>query len=345
MPLPKCSLRTIAKACNCSVATVSMALRGLGRVPVATRQHIEKMAAKLGYVRDLEMSRLMSRARRPSQPVTREQLAFLSELPLGSKPPPQSHWLHSMFEAARDAAHLLGYELEPITLHADATSQKKLSRKLYAQGVRGLLAGPVTTWSPAILQLEWNHFACVEIGTTIQEPSLHRVERSFYDDLLELYAHLRTIGYRRIGLAMPKIRLEYMRHMPEATLLLFQQQHPDMQILDPLCTMNEWSQAGLKRWLKEQNPDVIVIYEPQVTHWLQRLKIRVPQDLGVVDLSSVGGSQTGLVPDINLLARESIHLLIRLVEGAEWGLPHRARSHRFRNIFNPGKTIAGAADR
>lgn len=345
MPRLKCSLRTIAKACDCSVATVSMALRGLGRVPAATRQRIEAMAAKLGYVRDLEMSRLMSRARRPAQPVTREQLVFLSELPLGSKPPPQSPWLHSMFEAAREAAHLLGYELEPIHLHADASSQKKLSRTLYSRGVRGLLAGPVTTWNPAILRLDWKHFACVEIGTTIQEPSLHRVERSYYDDLLELYAHLRTSGYRRVGLAMPKIRLEYMRHMPEATLLLFQQQHPDMQVLDPLSSMHEWSQAGLKRWLKEQKPDVILIYEPQVTHWLQRLKVRVPHDLGIVYLSSVGGSQTGLVPDINLLARESIHLLVRLVEGGEWGLPHRARSHRFRNIFNAGKTIAGAADR
>jgi DNA-binding LacI/PurR family transcriptional regulator len=322
-----------------------MALRGLGRVPAATRQHIEKMAAKLGYVRDLEMSRLMSRARRPSQPVTREQLVFLSELPLGSKPPPQSPWLHSMFEAARDAAHLLGYELEPIHLHADASSQKKLSRTLYSRGVRGLLAGPVTTWNPAILCLDWKHFACVEIGTTIQKPSLHRVERSYYDDLLELYAHLRANGYRRIGMAMPEVRLEYMRHMPEATLLLFQQQNPDMQVLDPLSSMHEWSQAGLKRWLKEQKPDVILIYEPQVTHWLQRLKVRVPHDLGIVYLSSVGGSQTGLVPDINLLARESIHLLVRLVEGGEWGLPHRARSHRFRNIFNAGKTIAGAADR
>jgi len=339
MTATKCSLRKIAKASGYSVATVSMALRGLGRVPPETRRRIERIADNLGYVRDLEMSRLMSRTRRPAQAVPREQLVFLSELPLGSSPPPESPWLHDMFEAAREAAHLLGYELQPMLIRADASSQKKLSRTLHARGVRGLLAGPITTWSPAILSLHWNRFACVEIGTTIQEPSLHRVERSYYDDLLELYARLQANGYRRIGLAMPEIRLEYMRHMPEATLLMFEKHNPEMEPVIPLSASHPWSQAGLDQWLKEQRPDVILIYEPQVIQWLKRLKVRVPRDLGVIHLSSIGGEQSGLVPDINLLARESIHLLVRLVQSGEWGLPHRPRSHRFRNIYNEGGTI------
>jgi len=341
MSSSKCNLRSIAKASGYSLATVSMALRGLGRVPPETRRKIEKAADDLGYVRDLEMSRLMSRARRPAQAAPSEQLVFLSEMPLGASPPPQSPWLHEMYAAARGSARLLGYELEPMAIRPGAASQQKLSRTLYTRGVRGLLAGPITTWSPAVLQLSWNHFACVEIGTTISKPSLHRVERSYYDDLLELYARLRAAGYRRIALAMPKIRLEYMRHMPEATLLVFQKQHPDIHYVTPLTASCEWSQAGFKHWLKEQKPDVILIYEPQVQSWLRHLKIKVPQDLGVVFLDSRGEKQTGLEPDINLLAREAIHLLVRLVQSGEWGLPRRARSHRFRNIFNPGKTIRG----
>lgn len=335
----KCSLRTIAKACQCSVATVSMALRGMGRVPTATRQRIERMAAELGYVRDLEMSRLMSRARCPTQPAAMEKLVFLSELPIGAKTSPRLPWLQDMFRAAREAAHLLGYELEPIKLPAAAALQQKLSRTLQAQGVRGLIAAPVTRWSPAVLRFDWSHFACVEIGTTIQEPSLHQVARSYYDDLLAVYEHLRAKSYRRIGIALSDTRREYMRHMPEATLLLFQQQHPEMQPVTPMSSMQEWNPQGLKRWLKEQKPDVMLVYETAVPAWLRRLKIRVPQELGVVYLNSLGGRQTGLVPDTNLLAREAIHFLVRLVEAGEWGLPSRARSHRFRNIFNTGETI------
>jgi hypothetical protein len=165
------------------------------------------------------------------------------------------------------------------------------------------------------------------------------VERSYYDDLLELYARLQAKGYRRIGLAMPEIRLEYMRHMPEATLLMFENHNPQMKPAIPLSASHPWSQAGLEQWLREQRPDVILIYEPQVIHWLKRLKVRIPRDLGVIHLSSIGGVQSGLVPDIDLLARESIHLLVRLVQSGEWGLPHRPRSHRFRNIYNEGETI------
>ena len=245
-----------------------------------------------------------------------------------------------MFHSARDAAHLLGYKLEFATIGPDPASQKKVSRKLLNEGIRGLIAGPITTWTPAALALDWEHFACVEMGTTIESPSLHRVERSFYDDLLEFYAYLYDMGYRRIGLALSRTRLEFMRHMPESTLLFFEQTHPYMQRASPLCANYEWSANGLKRWLHDQKPDVLLVYEPDISQWLSQMRIRVPQDIGVAFLSSAGGVQSGLVPDINLLAKEAIHLLARMVEGGELGIPRRARSHRFRNIFNPGRTIA-----
>jgi LacI family transcriptional regulator len=342
MKSDKPSIRTLATASGYSVATVSMALRGLGRIPPETRKKIEEVAAESGYMRDLEMSRLMSRARRPAQAVEREVMAFLAEMPLGHKPDPRAPWLHRMFHAARAAARLQGCELEQVTIGPDPQAQKALSRSLRNRGIRGLLVGPVTTWSPAVLTMNWDHFAAVELGSTIQKPLLHRVERGFYDDLLEAFGHLRAAGYRRIGLALPPVRMEFMRHMPEATLLYFEQQHPDMMPVAPMHVAHEWCVEGLKSWLRENKPDVILVYEPDVTRWLAELKIRVPQDLGVFYLSSAAGRQSGLVPDLDLLTSEAIHLLVRMVGGAEWGLPRRARSHRFRNLFHQGSTIARA---
>ena len=335
----KPSIRTLAAASGYSVATVSMALRGLGRIPPETRKKIEEVAVESGYMRDLEMSRLMSRARRPSQAVEREVLAFLAEVPIGPKPDPRSPWLHGMFHAARAAARLQGCEMEYVSIGPDPRTQKKLSRSLRNRGIRGLLVGPVTTWSPAVLALNWDHFAAVELGSTIQKPLLHRVERGFYDDLLEAFERLRAAGYRRIGLALPAERLEFMHHMPEATLLYFQKKHPDMVPIEPMHVAHEWSQEGLISWLREDKPDVILVYEPNAPRWLAELKVRVPRDLGVFYLSSTGGRQSGLVPDLDLLTGEAVHLLIRMVGGAEWGLPRRARSHRFHNLFHQGATI------
>lgn len=339
MESQKPSIRTIAAASGYSVATVSMALRGLGRIPPKTRKKIEAVAAECGYMRDLEMSRLMSRARHPSPPVEREVLAFLAEAPIGPKPDPRSPWLYGMFHAARAAARLQGCEMEHVIIGPHRRAQKALSRSLRNRGIRGLLLGPVTTWSPALLSLNWEHFAAVELGSTIQKPLLQRVERGFYDDLLEAFARLRAAGYRRIGLALQPVRLEFMRHMPEATLLYFQQEHPDMVPVVPMHVVQPWSRAGLERWLRAEKPDVVLVYEPDVPQWLSGLKVRVPRDLGVFYLSSTGGRQSGLVPDLNLLAGEAVHLLVRLVGGAEWGLPRRARSLWFRNLFHRGATI------
>ena len=330
----KCSLRNVAQACGVSVATVSMALRDMGRVPLSTREKIKKAAVKLGYVRDVEMSRLMSRARRPEPSSPHEELVFLTEIPIGSEPDPAFPWLHPVFHRTRDTAHLLGYELNPVVIPSDLPTQKKISKALWARGIRGIIVSPITQSENASLSLEWKHFACVEIGATIQNVNLHRVERGFYDDLLELYETLHAQGYRRIGIALTESRLKFMRQMPEATLLFFQSRHPEMQSVKP---MRDFTQDGLQHWLEEQKPDVIMIYEP-VSDWLDALKIRVPRDLGVVYLHSTKKSQTGLLPDVNLLCKEAVHLLIRMVEGGEWGLPSRPRSHRFRNIFNLGRT-------
>jgi LacI family transcriptional regulator len=339
MKSQKPSIRTLAAASGYSVATVSMALRGLGRIPPETRKKIEKVAAESGYMRDLEMSRLMSRARRPAQAAEREVLAFLADNPIGPKPETPSTWLHEVFHAARSAARLMGYEMEHVAIGPDPRTQKKLSLSLRNRGIRGLLVGPVTTWSPAVLALNWDHFAAVELGSTIQKPLLHRVERGFYDDLLEAYGHLRAWGYHRIGLALPPVRNKFMRQMPEATLLYFQQEHSDMMPVAPMHVSHEWSREGIARWLHEEKPDVILVYEPDAPRWLAELKVRVPRDLGVFYLSSTGGRQSGLVPDLDLLTGEAVHLLIRMVGGAEWGLPRRARSHRFRNLFHRGATI------
>jgi LacI family transcriptional regulator len=318
-----------------------MALRGMGRAPPATRAKIERTASELGYIRDIDLSRLMSRARRSLHPASREPLVFLSEQPLDARVAPAYRWLEHLFLAARETAHLLGYELEAIPVPPGPAAQRNVGRMLYARGVRGILVGPITTWSPATLTLDWRHFAAVELGSTLQSPALHRVERDYYDDLLDVYARLYAVGYRRIGLALSPQRLEFMHHMPEATLLFSQQCHPDLQGVTPLCAAPSWNARECAGWLEIQRPDVVLVYEPDVPEWLGKAGIRVPRDLGLVYLDSKGGSQTGLVPDTQLLAHEAVHLLVRMVEGGAWGIPRRARLHRFRNLYNPGKTIRG----
>lgn len=335
----KCSLRKLAATCGYSTATVSMALRGMGRVPTRTRHAIEKAAARLGYVRDPDTARVMSRIRQPSPNRAPETLVFLSEVALGTQPDRISPWIRGMFQASREEAHLLGYELELEVVDPNVASQKRLSRILTARGIRGLLVGPITLWNPVRLHFDWNRFAAVEMGTALNWPNLHRFARESYDDLLDLYAQLKDRGYRRIGFALSPLRLEFMHHTPESTFLLFRQWHPEMKLVKPMAAFGEWNAQGLRRWLRDERPDVILIYEPDVHDWLRRAKVRMPRDLSVVHLNSNGRDQSGLIPDTTLMAKEAVGKLVRMVEGGEWGVPRRRCLHAFRNLFHAGRTI------
>src|ERR1043166_1559662 len=57
------NLREIAARAGVSHTTVSLALRGDLRLPVRTRQRIEKIAQRLGYQRDATLGELMARLR------------------------------------------------------------------------------------------------------------------------------------------------------------------------------------------------------------------------------------------------------------------------------------------
>lgn len=316
-----------------------MALRGMGRVPQSTRQKIIDLAVKMGYVRDEEMAKVLTRARKPIPQGPQDTLVFVSEVPLSRLPDPASPAVFPLFNAARDAAHLLGYKLEVLNVGWDSQSQKAASRTLVARGIRGLVIGPFTQWSPARLDFDWSQFAAIEIGTTLEWPPLHRVERDYHEDLLELYDWLRKRGYRRIGLAFSKLRTKFLKHIPESTLLLYERWYPEMEEVQPLSNTYDWSLEGFRSWLENEKPDVVIVFEPDVPQWLKQLNIQVPQELGLVHLIALNPWETGLIPDMALMSREAIRMLISLVAGGEWGLPARRRSHVFRSIFQPGKTV------
>lgn len=334
-----CSIRELAAASGYSTATVSMALRGMGRVPASTRHKIMDLAVKMGYVRDEEMAKVLTRARKPPSQGPQDTLVFVSEVPIRETPDPASPALLPLFKTARDAAHLLGYKLDILTVGWDSQSQKAASRTLAARGIRGLVIGPFTQWSPARLEFDWSKFAAVEIGTTLDWPPLYRVERDYHEDLLELYEWLRERGYRRIGLAFSRLRAKFLKHIPESTLLLYERWHPEMEEVEPLSSSHEWNAEGLNKWLKKERPDVVIVFEPDVPLWLKQLNIQVPEELGLVHLIVLNPQQTGLIPDMPLMSREAIRMLVRMVTGGEWGLPERRRSHVFRSIFQPGKTV------
>lgn len=330
------SLRNVAELAGVSPATASMALRGLSRVPASTREVVERAAAELGYIRDPEIGHVLARSRRKAI-IPRETIVFLSEIPMGTKPDSRAPWLFDMRREAAAAAHLLGCELETIVLPATPAAQRELGRRLWGRGIRGILVGPMTLADEASLEMDWGKFSVVESGTTLRNPRLHRVERLFFEDCIELFELLRSKGRRRIGIALNARRRYFMRNIPEAALLLHLQRNTTSQHVEPLPPEN-WNRAGFLSWIKKEKPDCLVVYEPAPVQWLKSAPASVRTGIGTAYLSASQPDQTGLVADVSTMIRECIGMIHWMIQTGERGIPARCRSHGFRNLLQKGKT-------
>jgi len=330
------SLRDVARLAGVSPATASMALRGLARVPAATRVGVERAAAALGYIRDPEIGRVLARSRRRSA-VARETLVFLVDRPIGTRPDPRAPWLFRMSREATDAAHLLGCELEPVLLPANPSALAALGRRLWMRGIRGILVGPMTQADEPRLEMDWEKFSAVELGTTLHDPCLHRVERLLFEDCGALFALLHSRGRRRIGLALGARRRFIMRDIPEAALLLHLRRGPASAYVPPLPP-DAWSRAGFLAWMRAEKPDCIVVFETDPVRWLESAPASVRAGVGAAYFDASKPAHTGLVPDVATMVRESIAMLHWMIQTGERGRPARCRSHGFRHILQKGRS-------
>lgn len=330
----RASLRDVAKWAGVSPATASMALRGLARVPVRTRERVELAAAALGYIRDPEIGNVLARSRKQAVYV-RETIAFLCEIP-ADIPSARAPWIHQAYSEARRAAHLLACEVESLVIPKETGRMREMGRRLWLRGVRGILVCPITLSEQSRIDLDWEKFSAVEIGATLTSPRLHRVERLFFEDCCELFSRLEKSGRKRIGLALTTRRRRFLRDIPEAALLLHRQRHPDAADVESLGE-TFWNPKGFASWIRNQRPDCIVIYEKDPLQWLEALPSRLRAGVGVAHLDAADSMQTGLQSDVSSIIREAVELVVRMIRTGERGIPLRCRSHGFRNLVQMGR--------
>jgi len=80
------TIRKIAQETGVSAATVSLALRGMGRISSDTRRKVQSAAKSLGYQPHPLLAKAFSMARRPEVLHYRESLAFIIEFPTEEGP-------------------------------------------------------------------------------------------------------------------------------------------------------------------------------------------------------------------------------------------------------------------
>lgn len=339
------SIRDIAERAGLSVATVSLALRGIGRLTPETRARVQEAARALSYQPHPLISRALSLVRQPVEQRYRETIAFIIEWETETGPPHQKR----IFEGASEQAAAMGYKLESFIVSGKPSEHRRLSRVLHARGIRGMIIIPRLGSPQPRLYFDWPKFAAVEIGHTISYPrSLHHIENAEFDKVIEALHLLKKVGYRRIGMAVEPTQNNHSHGTFFAAYLLAQLRLPIRQRLPILASMGPWSEKNFRLWARQHKPDVLFIHAqlgPLVIEWLARMKLRVPQDVSLFCANVQEGAWSGLKRDYARMGRSSVEMVSLLMEGNELGLSPNPRSWEVVGSWVPGKTLLRPIDK
>ncbi len=332
-------MKDVAARAGVHHSTVSLCLKNSPRISESTRTRVLKIAREMGYRPHPYLSTLMHTRRRGRPGAGSTVLAFVtfSSTRHGWKsiiPGMEECFIH-----ARRQAHSRGFRLEEFWSPLDQASPQRLGDILYARGVTGILLStllrPVET-----LNLQWDRFAVVALGPSLQDSRVHRVRTHHYQSMLTAIDNCLKLGYQRIGFFMTDHVNRKVEYRSFAPYLLKQYEWRDRSLPKPLITDN-WSRSVFLDWVEAERPDVLIgINIRDATKWLKSAGYRIPEDIGLVSLSAPeAGPVSGTYENWKLQGIRAVNLLLDLVEENAFGREDDPNLILVPGLWNPGNTL------
>jgi LacI family transcriptional regulator len=336
---PRPSIRDVAARAGTSHTTVSLALRGDPRITSATRRRVCKIAKEVGYHADPTVASLISRLRTLRTKPVQVTIGFMTGWPT------RDGWREAsnhrrFFEGAEKRALDLGYALEELWLTQPGMTPERMTQILRTRGIRGLILHSLPKAGGRV-DLDWRHFACVTKGLTVSHPPIHRVVSSHYEDMQLVLHELARRRYVRIGLVLSEALSTRVDRAWLAAFLLHQNETAPEQRVPALITRSAEEEALFNSWFAEHRPDVILFSDQPIPNWINRLKLRVPQDVGLVhlDWSREVAPLAGLDSDPEAVGAAATDLLVGQLQANEFGIPKHEKVVAVRGHWVSGTSV------
>lgn len=335
---PRPTLRTIAERAQVTKATVSLALRNSPLLPETTRSRVQAIAKDLGYRPNPLVNSLMTYVRASKQPTFHAAIAFVTNFV------EREGWMKSRvfpdwYHGARERAASLGYVVDHFWLREPGMNPRRASQVLWNRGVKGLIFAPMAS-AQEVIELDFSKFSSAAIGYTLRKPGLPCVSSNHHRDMLTALQELRKLGYRNIGLAVPRSvheRIDY------AWIGAMETAHYSGCGPEKLSKfgLKEWNEAAFHKWLERANPEVVVSCDGLVWQWIKNRKIKVPEDLGYVDLNCADHPDrvSGMDQNVRDAGKVAADLVIAQIERNECGVPAHAQVVLVEGDWVPGTTL------
>jgi LacI family transcriptional regulator len=323
------TLADIAKAADCSTASVSLALRDDQRVAEATRTRIQALARKLGYKPNPALAALAVR-RWGGSPHSQESVIAVvvtgledSRVALGRN----YFGEPEIIDAVKAQAERMGYKVEFFRLH-DYRNPESLKRILIARGIKGLLL--TGAHPPPSMKLSFlDTFASVMFGLSFAKPFTHAVESDWNEAIRIAFTTLRNSGYKRIGAVLRPYSLREKRDIILARVLLEREDlaheaGPQPAVLQlPEDELKQ--QECFNQWFRQEMPDALIASKNTVLEWARAATPKGSSLPGFVCLYNQG---VGHDPRVNCIhhphheeGAEAVRMLDHLLRYRLIGIP------------------------
>ena len=317
---PAVTVRQIARLAGVSLMTVSRALRDQSRVAEATRRKVVKIARRLGYRPDPEITKLMHHLRRKVRPQFQSVICGLTNWPTTVKPA----YFQALLAGAEWQARERGYGFRVMQVPESARSGEQLRRVLRSQGVTGVVLLPQSPPRNLGALLDWNEFSVVAASLSVLGPEVNRVAPHHFDNTVRLCRELAARGYRRIGLVIDAEQDARANRGFSAALLSFGR-YETTEAVVPLVWDGKLAD-GLVPWFRRERPDALVATsETLVRECARLLKRQFSVPVGLAS-TNVAAAKSGLgeIAGIDELPDEigviAVDLLASMIERRVRGL-------------------------
>jgi len=181
----------------------------------------------------------------------------------------------------------------------------------------------------------------VRIDPPLIWPRLHSVGNNQYSCMQVAYRGAWHHGYRRIGCAMTQINNERVDMLWSAGFLTEQLRH-QIESTIPLLINREWNLKVFEKWFLHNQPDVIISAHLEIFEWLKEMGLKVPKDVGFIDLDcmDVSGVRAGVQQNHEKVGAVAIEVLARMIQQNERGIPEVPQT-----ILLDGSWVEGATVR
>ena len=259
------TMSEIARRAHVAPSTVSRALRDDPAIPVARRIEIKRLAEELGYHPNPLVSTLMAQVHSGRRVGDPDRIAWIDLWPRGVSTP--AVFMSQLLSGARWRAVALGYEIEVHKAGDQALTPERLRQILLSRSQWGFIIPPVPQHAMHF-PLVMTELAGVTIGTSLAGPPLHRVTTNHFLSAQLGWDTLHDKGFKRIGLALsPRMNARLNGQWLGGYVAAPLRRGGEFPL--PPLLVNESDGTKFERWMKEHQPDALLLAESFIATWAQ----------------------------------------------------------------------------